>query len=79
MTTWEHIIRHEEKIANTANLHVECAVKNCEFHEMSWPQDRYGLKEYSVLDNEGYLHVPQKPGLGIEVDWESLGKPIASY
>ena len=64
---------------NIANLHVECAVKNCEFHEMSWPQERYGLKEYPILDNEGYIHVPQKPGLGIEVDWEKLGKPIASY
>jgi len=64
---------------NIANLHVECAAKNCEFHEMSWPQERYGLKEYPVLDNEGYIHVPQKPGLGIEVDWEKLGKPIASY
>jgi len=27
----------------------------------------------------GYIHVPQKPGLGIEIDWESLGKPVAIY
>ncbi len=62
------------------NLHVECAIRNCTFHEMFWPEVRnYGLKEYPVLDDEGYLHVPQKPGLGVEIDWESLGKPIASY
>ena len=67
--------------ANIANLHVECAIKNCEFYEMyPWPQEkRYGVKEYPALDNEGYLHVPQNPGLGVEIDWESLGKPIASY
>ena len=61
------------------NLHVECAAKNCEFYEMFWPEFRYGLKEYPVLDKEGYIHAPQKPGLGVEIDWESLGKPIASY
>jgi len=60
-------------------LHVECAVKNCEFYEMKWPELRYGLKEYPVLDDEGYIHVPQKPGLGIEIDWEALGKSVASY
>ena len=62
-----------------ANLHVACAVKNCEFYEMMWPEMRYGLKEYPELDNEGYLHVSQKPGLGVEIDWEILGKPVTSY
>ena len=67
-----------------ANLQLECAVKNCEFHEMFYPerfsyQRRIPLKEYAKLDNEGYIHVPQKPGLGVEIDWEALGKPAASY
>jgi len=67
-------------ICNVANLHVECASKNCEFHELRWPDVvRFGLKEYPVLDNEGYVHIPQKPGLGVEIDWESLGKPVMSY
>jgi len=70
----------EIHLGGVANLHVECAVKNCEFYEMFWPREfRYGLKEYPELDNEGYIHVPQKPGLGVEIDWESLGKPVASY
>ena len=64
---------------NISNLHVECAAKNCEFHEMSWPEERYGLKEYPVIDDEGYIHAPQKPGLGIEIDFDSLGEPVASY
>ena len=66
-------------VCDIANLHVECAIKNCEFHELRWPAVRFGLKEYPVLDNEGYIYVPQKPGLGVEIDWESLGKPVASY
>ena len=69
----------EIHLGGAANLHVECAIKNCEFYEMFWPEFRYGLKEYPVLDKEGYIHVPQKPGLGVEIDWESLGKPVAIY
>jgi len=75
-----HSGAHGFPICNVANLHVECASKNCEFHELRWPDVvRFGLKEYPVLDNEGYLHVPQKPGLGVEIDWESLDKPVMSY
>lgn len=64
---------------SVANLHVECAVKNCEFYEFLWPEWRYGLREYPKLDSEGFLHAPQKPGLGIEVDWDQLGEPIQKF
>jgi len=64
---------------SVANLHVECAIKNCEFYEFLWPEWRYGLKGYPEPDAEGYLHVPQEPGLGIEIDWETLGNPIAKF
>jgi malate dehydrogenase (oxaloacetate-decarboxylating) len=29
-------------------------------------------KEDIKIDNEGYAHVPQKPGLGMEIDWDSI-------
>ena len=75
-----HSGAHGFPICNVANLHVECASKNCEFHEVRWPDVvRFGLKEYPVIDNEGYVHIPQKPGLGVEIDWESLGKPVMSW
>jgi L-alanine-DL-glutamate epimerase-like enolase superfamily enzyme len=65
--------------STVANLHVECATKNTEFHEMLWPWFDYFIKEYPVLDKEGYLHVPQKPGLGIEIDNKALGRPIEQF
>lgn len=65
--------------SNVANLHVACAIKNCEFYEMIWPESRYGIKEYPVLDNEGCLHITQKPGLGVEIDWDALGKPLEEF
>ena len=61
------------------NLHLQCAIKNCEFYEVAWPRENIGLKEQPKLDSEGYLHVPQKPGLGIDIDWEALGKPVATF
>lgn len=67
---------------NVANLHVECAVKNSAFHEIfPWPDgvSLFGLKGSPKLDDEGYIHVLQKPGLGIEIAWEALGEPVESY
>lgn len=64
---------------DVANLHVECAIKNCEFHEGGWksPATKLPIKEPPYhLDDEGYLHISQKPGLGFEIDWEALGKPV---
>lgn len=26
------------------------------------------------IDDEGYAHVPQQPGLGVEIDWDSIDK-----
>ena len=68
-------------MCDLANLHVECAIKNCEFHELFWPAPTgtrgLPLKELPYhLDNEGYLHISQKSGLGFEIDWEALGKPV---
>ncbi len=64
---------------NVANLHIMCAIKNCEFYEMIWPERRYGLKEYPVLDSEGNIHVPQKPGLGTDIDVAAFGKPVEKF
>jgi L-alanine-DL-glutamate epimerase-like enolase superfamily enzyme len=70
-------------MCDLANLHVECAIENCEYHEMFWrggpPTEPRGLplKElpYS-LDSEGSIHISEKPGLGMEIDWNALGEPV---
>lgn len=57
-----------------ANLHCACAMKNCEFFEILWPKDtfNFGLKEDIHIDEEGYAHIPDGPGLGIEFDWDLI-------
>ncbi len=64
-----------------ANLHVAAAVPNCPFIEFpydppAWtPEVRdFILTEPITIDSEGYLRLPDKPGLGIELDMEKLKK-----
>lgn len=68
-------------IGLAANLQVIGAIKNCYFFEYpieepSWtPEKRDGiLKEIFEIDKDGYIKVPQKPGLGIEIDEDKLKK-----
>ena len=61
-------------LADVANLHCACAIRNCEYFEVLVPEDtnRYGLKEYPGIDAEGYIHVVSGPGLGVEIDWDYI-------
>ena len=34
----------------------------------------YGLLDYPTVDAEGMVHIPDRPGLGAEIDWEF--KPV---
>ena len=61
-------------LCSVANLHVACSLRNCEFFETMIPADLFdfGLQEPLRIDAEGYVHAPQKPGLGVEIDWVLL-------
>ena len=65
-------------INNIANLHVELAIANCEFHEIIMPYEgrHYGLTECPEVDAEGYIHAPNGPGLGLSVDHELIGRNL---
>ena len=64
-----------------ANLHMACAVSDAEYLEYPfdppvWTVDRrdYIIREEDrvLVDQDGYMHVPQKPGLGFEPDMDAL-------
>lgn len=62
-----------------ANLQLMASVPNCPYCEFpieppGWiPQARdFMLAEPLLVDKEGYIAVPQKPGLGIELDMERI-------
>ena len=31
-----------------------------------------GFKQFFTIDSEGYVEIPQRPGLGIDIDWDVL-------
>ena len=65
-----------DPIMNAANLHVTCAIKNCDFYEYIALDEisEFGIKQGIKIDDKGYAHVPQKPGIGLEIDWDYINK-----
>jgi L-alanine-DL-glutamate epimerase-like enolase superfamily enzyme len=58
-------------LLDVANLHVACSVTNCEFLETHHEMFRFGLKGAPLAaDDEGYVHLPQGAGLGVDLDWD---------
>ena len=55
------------------NLHCAAAIRNCEFFELLDPLSHFdfGLAEPLKIEN-GQAHLPQKPGLGIDLDWNYI-------
>jgi len=63
-------------INNVANLHVTMAVNNCDYFEVLLPEaaQKFGLVNDIEIDSQGLVHVPEKPGLGYDIDWELINK-----
>lgn len=63
-------------ISKTANLHIMGAIRNCEFFEQPVPVERFELyaKDVVRIDSEGYVHMPTKPGIGVDLDWDDIDK-----
>jgi len=64
-----------------ANLHAILATKNCFFFELPIENGEEGCFDVGVknvirIDKRGYVRPPEKPGLGIEVDWDLVEEGI---
>ena len=64
-----------------ANLQLMASCPNCPYCEFPYeppgwiPSARdFMLTEPIEIDQEGYVQVPQAPGLGVELDWEKIKK-----
>lgn len=56
------------------NLHCCCAISNCEFFELLYPPEAMamGMKQPLRIDEAGYAHPPEEPGIGVSFDWEFI-------
>jgi L-alanine-DL-glutamate epimerase-like enolase superfamily enzyme len=59
---------------NLANLHLIAAIPNCEYFEVLLPAgaQKYGMRADIEVDRQGLVHVPERPGLGAEIDFELI-------
>lgn len=59
---------------NHANLHVIMALRNCEYFEVLLPEEaqKHGLVEDIEIDEEGLVHVSDRPGIGAEIDFDLI-------
>jgi hypothetical protein len=64
-----------------ANLHVSCAIKNCEYFELLIPEEpfRFPMKDKYPIDKHGIAHVPQKSGIGVELDWDAIDRTSVEH
>lgn len=64
-----------------ANLHVSCAIRNCEFFELLIPEEpfRFPMKDPYPIDARGQAHVPQRPGIGVELDWAAIDRTCVEH
>ena len=69
-------------MSNVAGLHVCMAITNCDWFEVlafnraglpHLEHLNYGLAEPLRIDGEGFVHAPEGPGLGVDVDWDLIG------
>ncbi len=61
-------------LLDMANLHVSCAISNCEYFEVLIPQEPFcfGVRNPITVDGEGYVHVPEGNGIGADIDFDAL-------
>lgn len=67
---------------DVVNLHVSCAIRNCEYFEYFVPEENYQLPMLGKLpiDEHGQIHVPKDaPGIGVELDWDHIERNCKSY
>jgi L-alanine-DL-glutamate epimerase-like enolase superfamily enzyme len=64
-----------------ANLHVSCAIRNCEYFELLVPEEpfRFPMKDPYPIDAAGVAHVPAQPGIGVELDWDAIDRTCAAH
>jgi len=68
-------------LMDVANLHVSCAIKNCEYFELFVPEEafQFPLKGTLPIDARGDAVVPNAPGLGVEMDWDAIDRLCVSH
>jgi len=68
-------------LMDIANLHVSCAIRNCQFFELLVPEEpfRFPMATPYPISSDGTIRVPEKPGLGVELDWPTMDAQCVAH
>lgn len=68
-------------LMDLANLHVSCAIRNCEYFEYFVPEEnfRFPLKTPLAVSADGRIEAPEKPGIGGDIDWDAIDGMCVSH
>ena len=61
-------------LTQAANLHLMLGYGNCRYFEQPspYPVFEYGSHTPIRTDADGFVHAPEGPGLGVEIDWPAV-------
>ena len=61
-------------LSQAPNLHLMLSHSNCEFFELVTPYEKYEFGCHTGFrpDSDGFIHPTKLPGLGIELDWDTI-------
>lgn len=59
-----------------AHLHLISAIHNTRYFEQLVPEHffHFEASEKVEMDKEGFVHVPKKPGIGLDLNWDYINK-----
>jgi L-alanine-DL-glutamate epimerase-like enolase superfamily enzyme len=72
-------------IGNLATVHLVMALPGCSMYEVLAIHSpgrydlghlSYGLAEPIAIDADGFVHAPERPGLGIDIDWDLIRSSV---
>ncbi|MHA6346418.1 enolase C-terminal domain-like protein [Roseivivax sp. CAU 1761] len=68
-------------LTQAANLHLMLAYSNCDYFEQAAPFEKYefGAKQVIRPDQEGFVAASGLPGLGVEMDWDSMADSVYAH
>ncbi len=67
-------------LMDLANVHVSCAIRNCEYFEYFVPEENFRFPLRRPLEIiEGRIAVPETPGIGGEIDWDGVDRMCVSH
>lgn len=67
-------VSYGHSLTQAASLHVALAHDNCDYFELPFPNEpwEFGIVNPIRPDSRGMVRAPATPGLGIEIDWETI-------